>query len=212
MEIAHLFQQIVGNPEIHARFLNSLSFMENAGARKISACEHPTMVGIIQLKHAAEEHRHAYYLKKQILKLKVDLCPTYEFPYLLGGVATKNYLQKLDIQTSRFIKKTFDLHGAALQYAAYLFVTYAIEVRADALYPVYQDILTKNQQKVHVKSIILEEEGHLEEMIQQLQEFNSDWKKYADHILAMEEQLFHQWIAALARDYNKCQQAEKLLK
>jgi hypothetical protein len=42
--------------------------MENAGARKISKCEHPTLVTQIQLKHAAEEHRHAYYLKKQIGK------------------------------------------------------------------------------------------------------------------------------------------------
>jgi hypothetical protein len=31
----------------------------------------------------------------------------------------------------------------ALRYASYLFVTYAIEVRADELYPVYQDALDK---------------------------------------------------------------------
>jgi demethoxyubiquinone hydroxylase (CLK1/Coq7/Cat5 family) len=69
------------------------------------------------------------------------------------------------------LQKGFQLSKEDLKYAAYLFVTYAIEVRADDLYPVYQDILTKESSKIMVKSIILEEEGHLEEMINQLNEF-----------------------------------------
>jgi bacterioferritin (cytochrome b1) len=69
MELYSLLEKIVQQNETHAKWLNTLSFMENAGARKISACEHPTNVSLIQLKHAAEEHRHAYYLKKQILKI-----------------------------------------------------------------------------------------------------------------------------------------------
>jgi bacterioferritin (cytochrome b1) len=67
-----IIEAIIRNNEIHAKWLNTLSFMENAGARKISACEDPVTVDLIQLKHAAEEHRHAYYLKKQILKLIPD--------------------------------------------------------------------------------------------------------------------------------------------
>jgi hypothetical protein len=56
-----------------------------------------------------------------------------------------------------------------LRFAAYLLVTYAIEVRADEFYPIYQDALDNAAgSKVNVKSIILEEEGHLEEMINQL--------------------------------------------
>ena len=43
--------------------------MENAGAKKISASEDKEKVSLIILKHAAEEHRHAYYLKKQIAKI-----------------------------------------------------------------------------------------------------------------------------------------------
>lgn len=54
-------------------------------------------------------------------------------------------------------------------------MTYAIEVRADELDLIYQDILTVHQQKVMVKSIIVEEEGHLEEMISQLKKFHTEW-------------------------------------
>jgi CO/xanthine dehydrogenase FAD-binding subunit len=65
MEFHHLLKRIVQEGSTHAKWLNTLSFMENAGARKISKCEHPVLVTQIQLKHAAEEHRHAYYLKNR---------------------------------------------------------------------------------------------------------------------------------------------------
>jgi hypothetical protein len=176
--------------------------MENAGARKISLCEHPTEVSIIQLKHAAEEHRHAYYLKKQIEKLGTDMCATYDDKYLIASICTKQYLHQLDIKSCRYLKDTFNLRGNALKYAAYLFVTYTIEVRADELYPIYQHALDLQKSKVMVKSIILEEEGHLEEMITQLQLFCPEWELYAKDIQAIEQRLHEEWIAAIATQLN----------
>ncbi len=200
MEFHHLLKRIVQEGTTHAKWLNTLSFMENAGARKISKCEHPVLVTRIQLKHAAEEHRHAYYLKKQIGKIDPELCKTYENKELLAPIATRQYLHSLDIKACRYLQETFQLGKEDLKYAAYLFVTYAIEVRADELYPVYQDILTKESSKIMVKSIILEEEGHLEEMINQLNEFSADWKSHADHILTIEKELHDQWINAITEE------------
>lgn len=200
MEFYNLLERIVKNNEVHAKWLNTLSFMENAGARKISSCEHPTQVSQIQLKHAAEEHRHAYYLKKQIGKLNPDLCKTYEKEELLASLATRQYLHSLDIKACKYLQKAFSLTKEELKYAAYLFVTYAIEVRADELYPVYQDILTKESSKIMVKSIILEEEGHLEEMINQLNEFSPDWQLHAEEILKIEHQLHQQWISSITKE------------
>ncbi|PWN71610.1 hypothetical protein C1631_003015 [Chryseobacterium phosphatilyticum] len=200
MEFHHLLNRIVQEGEIHAKWLNTLSFMENAGARKISKCEHPVLVTQIQLKHAAEEHRHAYYLKKQIGKIDPALCKTYEKEELLASVATRQYLHALDIKACRYLQEAFQLSKEDLKYAAYLFVTYAIEVRADELYPVYQEVLTKRSSKIMVKSIILEEEGHLEEMINQLNEFSPDWNTHADHILTIEKELHDQWIHAITEE------------
>lgn len=174
--------------------------MENAGARKISKCEHPTLVSQIQLKHAAEEHRHAYYLKKQIGKINPELCKTYESTELLAPIATSQYLHSLDIKACRYLQEAFQLNKTDIKYAAYLFVTYAIEVRADELYPVYQQALTEASSKIMVKSIILEEEGHLEEMIHQLNEFSPDWKHHADHILTIEKELHEEWINAITQE------------
>ncbi|MDR3025383.1 hypothetical protein [Chryseobacterium sp.] len=200
MEFHHLLKRIVQEGSIHAKWLNTLSYMENAGARKISKCEHPTLVSQIQLKHAAEEHRHAYYLKKQIGKINPELCKTYESTELLAPIATSQYLHSLDIKACRYLQKAFNLDKTDIKYAAYLFVTYAIEVRADELYPVYQEALTEASSKIMVKSIILEEEGHLEEMINQLNEFSPDWKHHADHILNIEKDLHTEWINAVTEE------------
>lgn len=182
---------------MHARWLNTLSYLENAGARKISACEDNTLVGIIQLKHAAEEHRHAYILKKQISKLAPAACPDYSNGHLFAAVSTRQYLAMLDIQCSRYLKKAFGLKGAELRYAAYLFVTYLIEVRADELYPIYQRALSAASHSVTVKSIIAEEEGHLEEMIAQLSQFSDDWQAHAEILQEMEQGLFNRWVSSL---------------
>ncbi len=207
MEFHRMLEKIVKDGRTHARWLNTLSFMENAGARKISKCEHPVSVSLIQLKHAAEEHRHAYYLKKQIGKINPQYCPGYEDHELLAAIATRQYLHSLDIRACRYLQNVFRLTREELKYAAYLFVTYAIEVRADELYPVYQDILTRESSKIMVKSIILEEEGHLEEMISQLNGFSEDWQFHAENILMMEKELHEQWVGAIGEEVSRLQYA-----
>ncbi|MBP6386296.1 MAG: hypothetical protein KA313_03860 [Pseudarcicella sp.] len=200
MNFKTIVEKVVANETLHAKFLNTLSLMENTGARKISASEHKTKVNYIILKHACEEARHAFYLKKQIQKItSIDNLPTYENQYLLAPLASREYLMYLDIRISRYLKNTLQLTGYDLKYAAYLLVTYAIEVRADELYPIYQEILDKHDSKVNVKSIILEEEGHLEEMMHQMKEFSSDWETLANKSIEIEKVLFDNWVADLGK-------------
>jgi hypothetical protein len=197
MEFTKLLPKIIADNELHARWLNTLSLMENTGARKISASEDPLTVTYIILKHAAEEHRHAFYLKKQIEKTGDALCPTYAPEYLLAPAYSRFYLNQLDIDVCRYLKTELGLTGKDLRFGAYLLVTYAIEVRADELYPVYQEALENTASKINVKSIILEEEGHLEEMINQLKQFSPDWESHAQKAVEMESRLFAGWVNAL---------------
>ena len=89
------------------------------------------------LKHAAEEFRHAHYLKRQIPKIWSDPMPNYALTHMIGGTATLHYLSALDVNTSRYLKGT----GRAIKEAAYLLVTYAIELRAGVVYPLYDTAL-----------------------------------------------------------------------
>ena len=194
-----IVEKIVGIDDIHAMWLNSLSMMENSGARKISKYEHPVNVNIIVLKHAAEEARHAYYLKKQISKLAKDACPDYSYPYLLAPIESYHYLNMLDVEACRYLKNKLNLEGRALKHGAYLLVTYSIEVRADMLYGIYQEALTRRGSKVNVKSIITEEEGHLAEMQRMLEAFQPNWKTLAADMCEVEHRLFEKWIAAIGK-------------
>jgi rubrerythrin len=200
MELTTLLPQIIADDKLHARWLNTLSLMENTGARRISASEDPLTVTYIILKHAAEEHRHAFYLKKQIEKAGKNLCPTYAAEYLIAPAYSRYYLNQLDIDVCRYLKNELKLSGKDLRFAAYLLVTYAIEVRADELYPVYQEALENAGNKVNVKSIILEEEGHLEEMLNQLKNFSPDWELHANKAVEFESRLFSEWVKAIGKE------------
>ncbi len=167
-EINDLVEQIVRAPVLHGLWLNTLSYLENCGARKIASCEHPTAVKEEMLKHAAEEFRHAFYLKNQLSRIGQPH-EDYRLPHLLGGCAAYQYLNRLDVQTSRYLRKI----GAALpetKQLAYLLVTYAIELRAGELYRLYQRALRQISSKVQVQSILLEEKEHLREMEEELKQ------------------------------------------
>ncbi|MEO9872230.1 hypothetical protein [Ekhidna sp.] len=203
MDFQKLIEQIVPNSELHAKWLNSLSMMENTGARKISASEHDQLVDEIVLKHAAEEARHAYYLKSQIKKTGYDGCKTYQSDELLAPIQSTQYLHALDTSISRYLKNNLDYSGSKLKYAAYLLVTYAIEVRADELYPVYEEVLKSQGSRISVRMIVVEEQGHLEEMIQQMDTFFGDWKSYGEFALSLEKKLFAKWISAIGKSLKQ---------
>ncbi|MCK4934466.1 MAG: hypothetical protein KAR79_02655 [Simkaniaceae bacterium] len=193
--INDLLEKIVSDNLLHAKWLNTLSYLENCGARKIALAEHPTLVKKEMLKHAEEEFRHAYYLKKQIPKLVNAPFHDYSLSLMLGGICSRHYLNRLDLFTSRLLKK-----NAANKQFAYILVTYAIEKRAEMLYPKYHEILKKTQSKIHVKSIILEEEEHLQEMEKELTIWNAG-KKYVEIICKQEEILYEKWLGAIHLSY-----------
>ena len=116
------------------------------------------------LKHAAEETRHAYYLKRQLRKLTDTGFDTYHPEYLVNALASYRYIHKLDCRISRLLREDLGLTGGALRRHAYVLVTYAIEKRADEVYGVYQSCLKAQGSKVSVRGIIAEEEQHLAEM------------------------------------------------
>lgn len=193
IKLSALLTRIVSSDELHAKWLNTLSFLENCGARKIAACEHPTLVKEEMLKHAAEEFRHAHYLKRQIQRIWTRPMETYSLDSMLGGIATLHYLNALDVKTVRYLKKQ-----GLQQSAAYLLVTYAIEMRAAELYPIYDEILRSAKSPIAVKSILLEEKEHLNEMREGLKNLPSGFT-HAEQICAIENNLCHAWLDAIQK-------------
>ncbi|CDR34860.1 hypothetical protein [Criblamydia sequanensis] len=196
-QIKEILSTIVLSEKLHARWLNTLSFLENCGARQIAACEHPTLVKEEMLKHAAEEFRHAHYLKRQIGRVSSESIETYSRSNILGETSTLHYLGALNIKTSRYLK-SLGLSHNLIKEGAYLLVTYAIELRAEELYPLYEEILRKASSRVTVKSILLEEKEHLLEMKEGLEKFPSGLH-YAEKILSIESKLCKSWLDGLSK-------------
>lgn len=192
-----LLTAIIESPELHAKWLNTLSFLENCGARKIAACEHPTLVKEEMLKHAAEEFRHAHYLKRQIPKVFAKPLRDYSLPELIGGTASLHYLSSLDLQASRYLEQQ-GYSKKMVKQMAYILVTYAIELRAAELYPLYDEMLRMEKSKVRVRSILLEEKEHLDEMREGLTQIPLGFF-HAEKICAMEGDICKKWIEAISK-------------
>ena len=192
-EINELLNTILRIPSLHGLWINTLSYLENCGARMIAASEHPFLVKEEILKHAAEEFRHAFYLKRQLSRIGCFFAD-YQRIHLLGAFSGYHYLSKLNIQTSRYLQ-TLSLKRPQIKQLAYLLVTYAIELRASELYPIYQLVLKHYQSKVQVQSILLEEKEHLHEMEEKLK-CVADSHIHIKAICELEAILFGRWLNA----------------
>lgn len=195
--MAHeLIEAIIASDEKHARWLNTLSYLENCGARKIAACEHPIHVRKEMLQHAYEEFRHAYFLKQQISKLNTPYLETYQSEHLLGGTTSLRYLDKLELQICCLLKHKHRYTNSQIKIEAYAWITYAIEKQAAVLYPIYQAVLKKSGSPVSVRSILLDEERHLTEMEDTLSAFHHH-EEIAAEIEEINTALYAQWQARL---------------
>ena len=187
---------IVQNPEIHGKWLNSLAFMEHVGATKIARTQSGEKATFTTLKHAAEEARHGFYLKKLAKKVFPAIPEDFRREGMLAPIESRQYLYRLDTGISRILLDA-GITGTEMRNLAYLLVTYAIEMRADSLYPEYQACIEHYPVKISVRTIINEEEGHLEEMMDALSKFDRETEQLMQQAIALESQLFSNWVNAI---------------
>ena len=91
------------------------------------------------------------------------------------------------------------LNTCELRELAYHLVTYAIEMRAKELYTIYDHILRIHRSKVTIKSILLEEEEHLDEMHAYLMDVPNG-RTYIAHACSTEAILCQEWIENIKKE------------
>lgn len=187
--------KIVQEPHLHGRWVNTLSYLENCGARLIARCEHPTLVTREILKHAAEEFRHAFFFKSLIPHLIPEGLPNYQVENLMGSFDSLHYIQRLNLEISRELKEKGLLKRQLIEYA-YLLVTYAIEVRALELYTLYEKILKKQESPFSIKGVLREEQHHLKEISSELKSL-PEASSLSKKAVQLETHLFTKWLDRL---------------
>jgi hypothetical protein len=139
----------------HARIVNTLSFMEYQGARKIFKSQDEHAMDEQILSHAAEEARHALVFKRIALKLDPSQT-TYDY------IIRNSYMQTVDAASAH-------VHRAL----AYCLTTIVVEERALAFYPLYADVLDRFALGHGLRAIVREEGGHLEDLFARLGQHNT---------------------------------------
>jgi hypothetical protein len=149
---------------LHARFLNMLSLLEHIGSRKIMTSPAMRGAGLEQLKHLAEETRHALFFKRAAERLAARALD-YSSRDTIASAAAPLYMGRLDVEISRKL----DNSVPAL---AYLYMSLIVELRAVWLYRIYQAVLAEQKVGLTLKSVLAEEELHLRAMFVHLQEID----------------------------------------
>jgi hypothetical protein len=143
------------DPAMHARLLNTLSFLEHIGSRKImeslALCEASATGG--RLKHLAEETRHAWFFKRTAERAFGGEL-TYRKVDILGTKRTHSYIHRLDKYICRFVGID----------EAYICTSYIVEIRATWFYRIYQDVLEHVGHLLSLRPILAEERAHLKDM------------------------------------------------
>lgn len=193
-----LLERVIADNELHARWLNMLSYLEFVGSRKIFKTQRAGVLNEEILKHASDEARHALVLKQMCLKLDVEKRENFENEDLLCGFSAYRYFQSLDSTA----KQTFEgeiSNPEELAYRCYVYVSYIIEVRANWLYGVYAALLKKASSPVSVSAIIHDEVRHLEDMSAEIRRVDSEYEARIEEFLAKEERFFLRFLDTFER-------------
>ena len=162
-----------------AAWLNTVSYLEFIGARKISrtvAKHHPTLE---ILEHLSDETRHAHEFKRLAVELIGE--PTY-----LALEPARKMFMVLDQQLTEWVRGNVGDDENLM----YLLVTTLIERRAMQIYPLYRSETGHEIVRESLSQIVTEEQAHrvaLEEAcVERLQHFGFD----LEFAIAIEERAF----------------------
>jgi len=183
--------RIVATPELHARWLNTFSFLEYVGFRKIVKSQRAETLGVAVLTHALEEGRHALGLRKIAVKLGGPHFDSYAPETLLCGDEAESYFQDLDAACDEAFADRTDGERTRLAYAS---VTMLVERRALAVYEVYSQALGSSEIARKLEGLLAEEMKHLGEVEIWLAEAGAQGVIASKNLSARETELYERFL------------------
>ena len=191
-----LISQIVADPALHARWLNTFSYLEYVGFRKIVKSQRAEVLTAAILGHACEEGRHALGLKKLAVKLGGAGFDSYAPQVLLCGEEAEAYFQDLD----QFCDEAFaDRSADERVRLAYGYVTWLVERRALDVYGLYKNALGDSEIARKLGGLLAEETKHLSDIEALLQAADPAFSTRSKEFEAVENSLYEVFLAALTK-------------
>ncbi len=197
-----MLDRIISNPGLHARFVNTLARLEYVGVRKMLKSRRAERLDLDGLQHLLDEAVHALRLKKAAVALGAGgaaVVETFSDADTLAGEAGEGYFQALDRRAEAALAARGSAGAAARAEMNYLLTSAAIEVRAQAFYPIYERRLREHGAAFSVSAITKDEDRHLEEMSQGLGAAlagEPDGAEVVRVVLEAEEALYREFLDA----------------
>lgn len=182
--VRNYLDRIIANREEHAKFMNMLSMLEHMGSRKIMVSQMHKGDTLTEdtLKHLAEEARHAYFFKRQAERAAQRSLDGWTEENTTARVPALMYFGRMDAGISKIVGDD----------AAYGWVSLIIELRACWLYSIYQEALEASDYQLSLKSLIAEEDGHLEEMFEMCGDNHEQLRELSAYETELFEKLWSQ--------------------
>lgn len=223
--VRRYLDRIIPDREQHAKFMNMLSMLEHMGSRKImvSQMHKGDTLNEDTLKHLAEEARHAYFFKRQAERAAQRSLDGWVEDNTTARVPALMYFGRMDAGITKMLQQSSfrpqrseveespntgmrsldcarddggDARDEGDNNAPYYWVSLIIELRACWLYTIYQEALEASDYQLSLKSLIAEEDGHLEEMYEMC---GSNTERLRE-LSAFETQLFEKLWSQIEND------------
>jgi hypothetical protein len=195
LKTASLLNRIVPEAGSHPRFINTLSMLEHMGSHKIMATQHGADIDQATLRHLAEECHHAFFMKRQAEKA-AGRPLEYVDSDLLAPRAARMYFQRLEAGMAGALER----EGSPG--AAYLYMSMIVEFRAVWFYTLYQQALTRHGHRLSLKRLLGEEQNHLTDMAERLEQTGELSNLRVDRFVTMEHELYERLLDSLHRSIS----------
>ena len=192
-----LIGAVVADPALHARWLNTFSYLEYVGFRKIVKSQRAEVLTAAILGHACEEGRHALGLKKLAIKLGGAQFDSYAPEVLVCGEEAEAYFQDLDKACDEAFAGRSEAERGKLTYS---YVTWLVERWALDVYQVYKRALGETEIARKLGGLLAEETKHLADVETVLHTGDPDFPARSKEFEAVEAALYQSFIDALTRE------------
>ena len=189
--LIRILEQITQDKALHARWLNTLSYLEYVGARKIIKAIPSNRISEAFLEHISEETRHSLFFKKLSQKLS-GKNPGFQTFEILASDSVRSYFQKVDHKAAEFSGSQPCLN--------YLYTSFAVEKRALIVYSLYNKILLQKRFPFNLNGILKEEDRHLDFVQEALEREDPLWEKNSEDLRDFEHQQYFSLLLALEEE------------
>ena len=186
-----ILEMITSRRELHGRWLNTLSFLEYIGTRKILKSLPADILDETLLSHISEEAFHSLFFKRLARKITLK---NYSFreEELLIPKESERYFQNLD-------KRSGEVSNAN-EMLSYFYTTWIVETRAVAVYSLYNRILKAKQFPFTLNPILKDEEKHLIQVKDSIEEMDPRHQSHFRELVEFEEEEFTRFLQYLERE------------